>query len=129
MKTSQLMLGDLVMYYGSVSRIDGLWQDIVHIEGEPEEQYADMQEIGSIPLTAEILEKNGFEKRGELGLMQKIYEEEGVRISANAYYINIYSKSSRETRVNLKPRQAYVHELQHALRLCGLDYIADNFKI
>lgn len=62
MKTSQLMLGDLVMYYGSVSRIDGLWQDIVHIEGEPEEQYADMQEIEPLPLTAEILEANGFEE-------------------------------------------------------------------
>ena len=36
MKTSQLMLGDLVMYYGRVSRIDGLWQDIAHIEGEPD---------------------------------------------------------------------------------------------
>lgn len=23
----------------------------------------------------------------------------------------------------------YVHQLQHALRLCGLDELADNFKI
>ena len=30
--------------------------------------------------------------------------------------------------VHVGPLQ-YVHELQHALRLCGLNEIADNFKI
>lgn len=118
MKTSQLMLGDLVMFYGCASRIDGLWQDIVHIEGEPEEQYAYMQEIGSIPLTEEILERNGFElnvlhKKGVCKIELLIGFPFYVTIKGGAYTF---------------PAPTSVHELQHALRLCGLNEIADNFK-
>lgn len=134
MKANELMIGDWVIIKGHPCKVSYLAPfDIgdtrlsVISNGYDGNPYID--EIEPITLTAEILEANGFEKCGDTGLMQKIYEDEGVRISANVYYINIYLTSARESRVNLKPRQAYVHELQHALRLCGLDYIADNFKI
>lgn len=78
-----------------------------------------------IPLTAEILEKNGFETYA----MYHTLHDKQVRIE---YYWH-------ESRLEIQPYDGepwiklaplrYVHELQHALRLCGLNELADNFKV
>lgn len=60
-----------------------------------------------IPLTAEILEKNGLDKVPELSMV------------LNRDTMPLYHS----------PMLYYVHELQHALRLCGLNELADNFKV
>ena len=76
-------------------------------------------EFEPIPLTSEILEKNGWKHSNNLMIVgiddSDFYwsEEFGV------LYKNQYNMC------NCK----YVHQLQHALRLCGLDELADNFKI
>ena len=64
-----------------------------------------------IPITPEILEKNEDVK--SLTMFSK--NEQGTDCLALIYIpvINLY----------------YVHELQHALRLCGLNELADNFKL
>lgn len=128
MKTSQLMLGDLVMVNGETRKIDSISMEVAHLYGDCDLVWIMEDAIEPIPLTAEMLEKIGFENRLKSGFMQKIHEGE-LRIRANPFFINIYSASARESKVNLKPHQVYVHELQHALRLCGLNEIADNFKI
>lgn len=81
--------------------------------------------IVPIPLTAEILEKNGFEKYE----MYHTLHERNVRIE---YYWH-------ERRLEIQPYGGepwikmaglhYVHELQHAFRLCGLNELAYNFKV
>lgn len=75
-----------------------------------------------IPLTAEILEKNGFIYRD---LPFELYwEYDGLFIEGGAcghYVINLGHNRGMDV--------SNVHELQHALRLCGLKEIADNFKI
>lgn len=76
-------------------------------------------EYEPIPLTTEILEKNGWKEYPQVYCSQKtlnfdIYrfeDEVGVKIQGNCIVLN------------------YVHELQHALRLCGLNDLADNFKV
>ena len=76
-------------------------------------------ECEPIPLTTEILENNGWKHSNNLMIVGiddiDFYwsEEFGV------LYKNQYNMC------NCK----YVHHLQHALRLCGLDELADNFKI
>lgn len=76
-------------------------------------------EFEPIPLTTEILENNGWKHSNNLMIVSiddsDFYwsEEFGV------LYKNQYNMC------NCK----YVHQLQHALRLCGLDELADNFKI
>lgn len=83
-----------------------------------------------IPLTAEILEKNGFERNecfdyngciffsfpnGEFSKRSGF----GIEKRDDKYYITDHA---------LMPMR-YVHELQHLLRLCGLNELANNFKI
>ena len=78
-----------------------------------------------IPLTEDILKANGFEpilcwyvcpKRNLFG------EDVYVAISKDGT-----SFSSIEEDICIST--PFVHKLQHALRLCGLDELADNFKV
>lgn len=79
-----------------------------------------------IPLTAELLEKNGFRQAGEF---RKGY---GYDFPSQYYDNMIYLRTTTgiwniqcAELIDIK----YVHELQHTLRLCGLDELANNFKI
>ena len=71
-------------------------------------------EVDPIPLTAEILEKNGVKDSGALSY--EFYD---------GYHVFLYA----EKRTVHAGALWFVHELQHALRLCGLHDLADNFKI
>lgn len=102
--------------------------------------------IEPIPLTEEIFENNGFEVTKEskmLGLtIAACYELNNEAEYPNKYWISIDNFSDDEKiRMSFDiqyPKKihqlsgldiAYVHELQHALRVCGLCELADNFKI
>ena len=100
-----------------------------------------------IPITPEILEKNGFDPETFLTAEweRKVYFKEfpGCVVEpadsrkyifgTTKYWSETYSDGSPidwgtmyESRIyNLQ----YVHTLQHALRLVGLSEIADNFKV
>lgn len=106
----------------------------------------DEKKIAPIPLTAEILEKNGWKKHATYGTeeddcVEVIYmlymhsfevvfnDDEAVSIR---HFVSSdddgYDKLLIEMRDNgYKPM--YVHTLQHALRLFGLTELADNFKV
>lgn len=84
-----------------------------------------------IPLTPEILEKNGFgfvksSDRDTVWNGQWIYEDLELgtcclnREGNWPCFINMDD-------LNIKCE--YVHQLQHALRLCGFNKLADNFKV
>lgn len=91
----------------------------------PEHFVRSLVEFEPIPLTTEILEKNGFEydpyyhnwiyDEFTINYGHLIDEEEGDYL-----FIWIADTSMKLT---------YVHELQHALRLCGLSELADNLKL
>ena len=82
--------------------------------------------IEPIPLTAEILEKNGFirqqfghfrYKNEDNDLAMVFYPKEKNYTEGGYDYIDIY-----KGRMILREMPiSYVHELQHALRLCGID--------
>ena len=111
-----MMIGDWVLYGEKPVRILQL------SDGK------DYKEIHPIPLTPEILKKNGmkeFEHRnpwqGE-NLIKKWYHKSG------AYYVSLYQVGREQSYTfgdGLRPTRVcnihYVHELQHALRLCGID--------
>lgn len=77
------------------------------------------EELEPIPLTTEILKKNGFTENyryDDLSYIQSNGTVTGTHInSENGEMEEMYFK--------------YVHEVQNALRLCGLDDLADNFKL
>lgn len=90
----------------------------------------DIKSVSPIPLTPEILEKNGFVKeKEERGFSEPycVYVCDDFQ-----YVIKIYPKSlmDRYSRLyigedddneNVSLLINYLHELQHALRLCGIE--------
>lgn len=92
--------------------------------------------IGPIPITAEILKKNDFIRRSdEFGiyeyttLLGKILRTTRVDLTA-PQSINVFLHDStiergfyhrEKTSVSIFRDEVYVHDLQHALRLAGID--------
>lgn len=74
-------------------------------------------DIEPIPLTEEILKKNGFE----------LHEFNGVMCYERPEFVIHHSMRDCVGRNNFTYN--HVHELQHALRLCGLNDLADNLKV
>ena len=77
-----------------------------------------------IPLTPEILEKNGF------WVLEKVDNgaEEYIAYATDGLIFH-YNRGNDYYFPNTPISWKYVHQLQHALRLCGLDELADNFKV
>ena len=142
MEAKELMIGDKVM----VKVLSQIPDTYVLHTWTANDYYRDFQ-VKSIPLTPEILEKNGFDPETFLTAEweRKVYFKEfpgcvvepadsGKYIfGTTKYWSKTYSDGSPidwgtiyESRIyNLQ----YVHTLQHALRLVGLSEIADNFKV
>lgn len=96
-----------------------------------------------ILLTPEILEKNGFNKVLQPDCSNSYYWEfkkfeEGT--DALLYHIKAYSNPFRGMHIfienfgdcatlSFNKQMESLHELQQALRLCGLDELADNLKM
>lgn len=124
MKAADLMIGDWVVKPSGHIRTMG--------RAEFSNNDAWFEDIKPIPLTARILEKNGLEKT-------LIDEEYCYSLFTMDYVIVIRTNrdgywkydSMREIGrgVVIQRKFDYVHELQHALRLCGLDELAENFKV
>ena len=100
-----------------------------------------------IPLTPEILEKNGFSSETFLTAEweKKVYFKEfpgcviepdnsGKYIFGTTIYWNKTDSDGSSidwgTMYNSRIYNLqYVHELQHALHICGFSELADNFKV
>lgn len=111
MKVEDLMIGDWYWWEAEGKKYPmQVTKDTFRLSDE------DISNFQPIPLTPEILEKNGLTndpygchfKEDEYMALEISVEEEGVywTISYNEYSI-----------LKLK----YVHQLQHALKLCGID--------
>lgn len=80
-----------------------------------------IENIEPIPLTAEILVKNGING----GVWEDLYGHTLLIKNNRLTYLFDGHK-----RLDLPyNRSIYVHELQHALKLCGLNDLADNFRV
>ena len=87
-------------------------------EGDPWEFDDKDNQPEPIPLTPEILEKNGW-----LNFMDdmRLHEEVG-------FYIEKCNGRFQCHEIN-QIKLDSVHQLQQTLRLCGLNELADNFKV
>ena len=122
MKATELMVGDLVCLkddtkYELPLKVDGVIEDDISLEGDGFLGGIDGL-IRPIPLTPEILEKNGW-----------WYNVEDMWLHDEVDF-GIERWNGRFQCYNINQIKLYsVHQLQHALRLCGLNELADNFKI
>lgn len=127
MKASELMIGDWVrnalldevFKMNTTSMRNMCWD---------EDNRTARYKIEPIPLTEEILKANGFH-----------YEEEFCEwwINGCPFHIMLgcdFDGDCAWVSSEINPEIPlllikYVHTLQHALRLCGLNEFADNFKV
>lgn len=112
MEVKEFMIGDLVLI--NKHPVHLTMQDLVYVHQG--------RECEPIPLTAEILAKNGWVYDTEY----HNWWHEGVEFvifcnedNPHCYYVNSISSIHLD----------YIHSLQHILRLCGLNELADNFQI
>ena len=80
------------------------------------EEYYDGEigDVHPIPLTPEILEKNGISKTYESD-EYAVYKGEGFNVTE--YYTELWEFEKHRNRMKIRN----VHELQHAIRLAGIE--------
>ena len=120
MKAKNLMLGDLIQFDKDICvveevRIDGtvvlvsLNTGLTSIDGDQ----VSINEISPIELTTEILEKLGFQK---ISTNKYVNGKVTIAVFAEEFLVTVKSGNAR-VMITIK----YVHELQHVLRLCGIE--------
>lgn len=129
MKPQELQIGDWCQsknyegnyLYNRVVALDSRSNQIVL-----ENRWVDTDIIEPVPLTHEILEKNGWKDADENLVHNKyvfIHGESGV-LTLN-HWVDFYTFSFAGGDREVK----YVLQLQHILRDCHLEELADNLKI
>jgi len=127
MKANELMIGDWVMFPNSIEKV----QEVAYIEGKGYcASFAasatlfpiPIDKLKPIPLTTEILEKSGLEhNKGEMYYHGKLmYHHESKYVSI-CYGANNYWHLHINNGCDFSKAIKYVHELQHALKLCGIE--------
>ncbi len=123
MEAKELMIGDWLFYKGQFNafsfKVEQITKRKVGYHAESNESrmhYIILSECEPIPITPEFLERNGFEKDQSLYYLKSLNKVYlcfiEYNIVNNCLFIN----------EGLVPRPInYVHQLQHALKLCGIE--------
>lgn len=145
MKANELMIGDYVNYRGQIIKVTSLYDKGGSNEvgwSDKESVWVNASNVEPIPLTPEILEKNGFIKdankddrftdtyhllvptgfeRNSFTIQVSVYKEpiDGVSTLVKCWgWLPPYNRGMND--IHLCSAN-YVHELQHAMRLCGIE--------
>ena len=138
-----LMIGDWVEVNGKFIQVENVHKDMINYTPDipyvQEEDFIEGKDITPTPLTAEVLEKNGFyfgytsqqeDAASQIGCSCEkawTYDEGGGSIQVtfpNECDGGLIVLDDQDFDKNLEfvfANQIYVHELQHALRLCGVE--------
>lgn len=127
MKINELMIGDWVNVNGLNLKVGAIHADEIGVFDPDYKIYwcndDGLDRIDSIPLTEEILVKNGFvgvELTDSYELNTDYYEIEVWNYSDGLWVVNVYwieFSSPPESKATV----SYVHQLQHLLRLVGIE--------
>ncbi len=118
MKASEICIGDWfkAIDYNSPFRITSIYDDVVQTQADYQSEIdgnwyseVEIKDLVPIPLTEDILVKNGFVKTWN-GDWQ--FKEYSTIIISKDYYVNIFERSIRID---------YIHELQHLLHATCVD--------
>lgn len=133
MEARELVIGDWVynVHNKKPEQVQEIREELIMLEYN---DLYDYDEIEPIPLTAEILEKNGFIYYNyghnyygwkidddERFVIEKSYKNLYQIDGDNSFHIGIVSDDRESYFLDTFCTISYVHELQHALRLCGID--------
>ena len=120
LKISDLSVGDWVMCNEDKYRVMGITMfHELDLLKSSESFRTSIDNIEPIPITAEVLEKNGFEKSTSQFI---VYHTDKVWISydepSETWSVTVYIN---DVTSNLHANILHIHHLQHALRLAGVD--------
>ena len=117
MKPEELQIYDWVLINDTPHQVKQITQKKVGYHRIPYNlDYARLVDIKPIPITAEILEMN--EIKNDCVSRWHEWIGENAKILFNPYYLVLTIESKD---VTIKGRFDYVHQLQQAIRLCGID--------
>lgn len=142
MKANELMVGDWIyaiddngekhpcrannLEYDYINKRDGFCVDFYGTGYNPELPDVAFN-VEPIPLTSEILEKNGFVKYDGGYKIFKSNDEnyyfgfESIFFNEEINLLNVTKETCDGKQTSIKGYFNYVHELQHALKLCGIE--------
>jgi len=119
MDAKELMIGDWVNVpkLNKPVRVNAVYRTMIKPNPDDDDVHASIGDeyLEPIPLTEEILEANGFVVSDEKAVIPDV----GVVIIYGKYR-RLDEDNMLNMGDNLYPIR-YVHELQHVLRLCGID--------
>ena len=131
MKAKDLMVGDRVFLFGDKPvKVDCIGNVDVYLSDENGIDWrVTYEHIKPIPLTPEILEKNGFKNTSiviiDTRKMRWVSEDTRTEITIwmdDTLPMEIVKNVYYEDEVSYTlPFPSTVHELQHALKLCGIE--------
>ena len=126
MKPTDLMIGDWVRVKGHLDydKVQEIARDESmqwYISFACSATLCRAYEFEPVLLTPEILEKNGWERNG-------IFMEKKIDENTHLSWTDICGSVLSQGNYYMCDCN-YVHTLQHALRLCGGDELANNFKV
>ena len=130
-KISELSIGDWVRYRDADAnvRVSDIYSNgYVFIIGEEDSGISESvnahHHIEPIPLTPEILEKNGWSRKNNYGwyLFYDKYIRINIWFDKDRWDIEVSSEDRRVTYADITGRGTlHTHQLQHALRLAGVE--------
>lgn len=128
---SELMIDDWVVYHGDVDyeyphKITGLATEDISV-GDDGFLGGWKEMVSPIPLTKDMLVINGFDVAEEEEDVVCILFEH--KFQARIWSFGSWLKISHDDVFTWHSPTCCVHNLQHALRMCGLHELADNFKL
>lgn len=139
------MIGDWVICSDPTPfRITGIYNKEPYVVTDEDGLEVEIGDLKPIPLTEEILKENGYymltKSYYEPTFVDIYYEEwkdyyyiwtcESIENPRKRYYMNLAEVKKDEFVLdNSHFPCKYVHQFQHALRLCGLTELADNFRL
>ena len=141
MKCKELQIGDWIQdKNGNPMQIIGVGDDYAYAtfegnEGDPWEFNDKDDKPCAIEITDDILKQNKWEVQGYALLPSEHYfvkDDGGNHLLWSHGTLSIWlacGEANDGVFSDVVLPCKYVHQLQHALRLCGLDELADKFKV
>lgn len=102
-------------------------QDLIFAEVETEDNfdtiYLKMEHIRPIPITAEILENDGWKKEGRSYRWSNEKYRVFIWLKKFSHFVDVVEMDKQFATKSscIEVSQLHVHQLQHALRLAGVD--------
>ena len=126
MKTTDLMIGDWVMADNKLLKVSDILRYRIYAHDAVE--YYHIENLEPILLTPEILKNNGFELVADSERVTKafidLYDLWECEITQQQTLTLFYDRNSKDYHLQAFGDNIsniyFVHELQHALRLCGI---------